>query len=67
MTIQEHQKNAALKNNGKIKFDKFKNNQPDSPGKAKGKHLTIIEVNNRGSPDRGEQRNKTKIAAAMHL
>ena len=29
--------------------------------------MTIIEVNNRGSPEKGEQRNKTKIAAAMHL
>ena len=57
----------ALKSNGKIKLDKFKNNQPDSPPKGKGKQLTIIEVNNRTSPDRGEQRNKTKIAAAMHI
>ena len=57
----------ALKSNGKIKLDKFKNNQPDSPPKGKGKQLTIIEVNNRTSPDKGEQRNKTKIAAAMHI
>lgn len=52
--------------NGKIKLDRLKKDQNDSPTHKGGK-LTIIEVD-RTSPDgRLEHRNKTKISAAMHL
>ena len=53
--------------NGKIKLDRLKKDQPESPGKSKGGKLTIIEVD-RNSPEKGENhRNKTKIAATMQM
>jgi hypothetical protein len=53
--------------NGKIKLDRLKKDQSDSPGKSKGGKLTIIEVD-RSSPDKmNEHRNKTKISAAIHM
>ena len=53
--------------NGKIKLDRLKR-EPDSPSKNKG-NLTIIEVDHqqRNSPDKGDTRNKTKIAAAIQI
>jgi len=57
---------------GKIKLDRLKKDggHVDSPGKGKSGKLTIIEVENggnRNSPERGEHRNKTKIAAAIQM
>ena len=55
--------------NGKIKLDRLKR-EPDSPGKTTKGNLTIIEVDHhqsRGSPEKGDARNKTKIAAAIQI
>ena len=57
---------------GKVKLDRLKKDggHVDSPGKGKSGKLTIIEVENSGnrnSPERGEHRNKTKIAAAIQM
>ena len=56
--------------NGKIKLDRLKR-EPDSPGKTTKGNLTIIEVDHhlqpKGSPEKGDARNKTKIAAAIQI
>ena len=61
--------------NGKIKLDRLKKDgvsQPDSPSKSKSGKLTIIEMEAHqkgigGGPGKSEHRNKTKIAAAIHM
>lgn len=52
--------------NGKVKLDRLKKEQADSPGKNKSGKSIIIEVD-RGSPDKLEHKNKTKIAAAIQM
>lgn len=51
--------------NGKIKLDRLKKDNLDSPSLKQGK-LTIIEVD-RSSPDKTEHKNKTKISAAIQM
>lgn len=59
---EEKKEQKALRQ-GKVKLEHFKKN--DSPTQSKkNKKLTIIEMD-RSSPDRPEQKNKTKIAASI--
>lgn len=53
-----------MNRNGKIKLDRLKKGEIESPTHPKGGKLTIIEVDSRSSP---EKTNKTKIAAAIHM